>query len=193
MVSLQGYHAGEWCPMAVGGRVDDAKVSTVLGAALYTISQRNPPLLGANYAIDVGCAPGLDEANHFWCPVNATTPRFLNESAIFDRNRSEATIPFSPSILLGRRRFAVEARDAELVYEIRLRPSVQERFGSLAPNARITLRKHTLPNRSVRVVVDNVMGGFANGTPLALDHIEIRHRILVHGDFWLDSGRLHSS
>jgi|GEM_PF-2307370 len=189
-VTLQGYYTGRWCPLAdPQGRIADAKITTVLGAAVFLMSRQHSPALEANLRVVVGDAPVLAEENHYWGIVNSRNLRFSNQSLLFGPGKArKAIVSLSAgSVLIGRRPHEWEVQEAQIAYELRLRPRFRD-YG--APDgARVELEWVPKGPSNVELALSSVLDGrFRNGMPLRLEHIELRPRTLAAEGFWVDDG-----
>ena len=110
-----------------------------------------------------------------------------NRDCLLGPGDERKTIPFNGPVLIGRRQFSIEKQKADLVYELRLRPNFQE-LGILSQNASVTLIKKVEPSGDVQIEVFEVQGLFESGEELLKEHVELRYRILLEQDFWIDSG-----
>jgi hypothetical protein len=192
-VALQGYRTGRWCPLAdARGMIADAKVTTVLGATVYLMAEAGAPALGANMRVSIKDAPIMAEDRHYWGRVSAQNLRFRNGADLLFGPGSPDTKVITlntMSLLIGRRPFEWEAQEAQIAYELRVRPQFRA-YGSPG-GAKVTLVRE-YDQAHVILRVRDVEGAFSNGTPVELKHIELRHRILFAEGFWVDEGVIAS-
>jgi hypothetical protein len=189
-VTLQGYYTGRWCSLAdPQGRIADAKVTTVLGAAVFLMAKQHSPALGANMRIEVSDAPIVAETNHYWGIVNSQNLRFSRRDVLFGPGTDRrATVNLSStSVLIGRRPYEWEVQEAQIAYELRLRPKYRD-YGA-PEDARVELECVTKGPSNVELVLCGVLDGrFRNGMALRTEHLELRPRILGTEGFWMDEG-----
>jgi hypothetical protein len=189
-VTLQGYYTGRWCPLAdPQGRIADAKVTTVLGAAVFLMAKQHSPALGANMRIEVTDAPIVAETNHYWGIVNSQNLRFGKQDVLFGPGTARRTVVnlSSTSVLIGRRPYEWEVQEAQIAYELRLRPKYRD-YGA-PEDARVELECVTKGPSNVELVLCGVLDGrFSNGMALRTEHLELRSRILGAEGFWMDEG-----
>ena len=192
VVSLTGYMVGKWCPLSNGnGRIDDPKVTTVLGAAIYGLNNLNSPILGDNVKISTRIAPGIDDANANWGIVTVNNPNFKIKHSILTKSNDRAEISFSGKpMLIARKRFDFESCAPEIRYELRMN---KHKTGArrLGDNTLIiTLKRSNTHDGKAFLSIEEVKGTFSDGTPVAMAHLELRPRLFAEEDFWLDSGVL---
>jgi cell division protein FtsL len=185
-IPLFKYRVGDWCNIAEDGIIRDAKMTTVLGATLYTLATAGAAAIGIPFSITI--RPGTVVARDFyWGIVTSGNPRFRNNSAIFTPQLSQNTIPFTGTpILIARRAFESEQVSADLSYEIRLK----HEFRKPLKNATITLKKDVQLDKSVHIHIAGATGVYNDGQILKVEHVEIRHRIMFENDFFIESGKI---
>ncbi len=191
-IPLQGFLMGSWFPLSGDGRIADAKTTAGFGGAIYLLSDVGSPQLGAGIAIDIGHAPGLGEHLHYWGFVQPNSLRFSNSASLFgpgSGNGDTRTIKMtSRSYLIGRRRFSYESMDAEIAYEVRIRPEYASI--DMPQSTSFTLKYVLHQDDTVELELSGADGRLADGARLELRHLELRHRCLAQSDFWLDSGNI---
>lgn len=195
-MALQDYELSQdWARiLRVGQRLDDAKKATVLGATINLLHQLKHPVFGANTAVQIEDVSVFKEQNQYWGVLRtAHNMWFTNETAIFNPTRGNRTcvIPMNDrSLLIARRRFGCEQLEAQVAYELRVKPGV---LGG-PRNARIRLAQEVSDAGGVSLTIEAIESGelaelgASTGVALTEEHIELRPRVLQSADFWLDSG-----
>ena len=197
-VPLKDYHIGNRfdCPLARNYRIADAKVTTVLGAAIYMLASEKSSALGAGFQIDPGAAPGIRVEDHYWGVVTAYSRRFSDADALWGPHKPSTTarLPLNAanSIFLARRRFSIPQQDAHVAFELRIRPEVLDQHGPAGQNAEVEICRTAGLNGARELEISTVSGQFQDGTKLEPEQLELRHRIMLEDSFWVDSGKILS-
>ncbi len=186
IVSLYNYRIGDWCSLAEGGIIADAKMTTAIGAAVYTLAESGSGSLGVPFRITVRKG-ALVTRDFYWGIVSNGNPRFKNEDAMLSPQKDNCTIAFTGApIMIARRAFDSGQIAADLTYEIRLKPD----FKKPVAKTMISLKKDVHPDNSVTLIIEKVEGNYISGDPVLREHLEIRHRILFEDDFFVESGKM---
>lgn len=188
-IPLWNYYIGDWCSLAKNGIIADPKVTTVLGAAVYSLANLRAPCMHGNIQIKTSSAPGIEENNALWGIITNGNPDFDIDKAILTREKEQVWIPFYGSTLIARKRFPAQSYEASPSYELRLNPG-KARKRRAGTGVRVELSKKTNSDDSVTLIVSNAIGTFDDGTPVNVDDLELRHRIFTDDAFWLDSGKI---
>lgn len=195
LVFAHKYHAGRWFPGAPGGEIHDAKLVTVVGAALYQ-------------AMSIGFVPDwqlertrIEErqppARNYWGrhDGNTVSRRFRNEDIYLAPGEDEASVQLKDGQMIGRARFLQSP--PEPVYIFRWR---RDQFTGSSQLPVVTVRLRRVAQEDGRVlavehlVLDGVEGTVIDGgieRPVTLDDVELKLQTLPgNGEHWLDSGVL---
>lgn len=192
-VPLFNYKVGDWCNnIAEDGIVCDAKMITVLGATLYTMSDVGAAM-GLPFTITI--RPGALKIKDFsWGVVTSGNSKFMNADAIFTPEMDITNISFSGApIFIARRGFESEHISADLSYEIRLKPE----FRRTLENNRATITLEKIRQcvekcDEIRIEIKAVEGRYYGGQELIKkEHIEIRRRIMFEDEFFVESGKIN--
>ncbi len=194
LVFAHKYHAGSWFPGAPDGVIHDAKMVTVVGAALYE-------------AMSIGFIPNWQlerrniedrqpPARNYWGRHDGNTlSRPLRVDGVYLRpGDNEAVVPMGDQYMVGRARFLQIA--PEPVYIFRWR---RERFpgGFPPPVVNATLRRVTHDDNGHALPVEHIVLVSVEGTieeggrkrAVTLDDVELKLQTLPNnGEHWLDSG-----
>ena len=120
-IPMWNYMIGDWCSIADAGRISDSKYTTAIGAVIYEVSNQNFPIHSLEATIKTQNAPGLNDGNCLWGVAN--NGYFFAADAIMKPGVNECWIPFvGRPKLLARRRFAVDASEVSISYELRIKP-----------------------------------------------------------------------
>jgi hypothetical protein len=185
---LNDYHIGRGITSLANnrGHISDPKITTVLGASIYTLAEQGA--LNA-FSIETNVAVGINEMNSYWGVVSGHSLRFRNSEAIFSKDKPDnGNIDLiGKEVFIARRRFAWERQDAEIVYELRIKPKYTEL--GVPEDPIVTLSRYERGNRMI-IEIEKVKGRFPNGTQFEKKHLELRHCIMQDNEFWLDSGNI---
>ncbi len=121
-IPMWNYLIGDWCPVADGGMISDSKFTTAIGAVIYDVLNNNFPIHTMEATISTRNAHGLNEGNSVWgVSVNGD---FSVADAILKPGKDECWVVMAGgrAKLLARRRFAVDATEIAISYELRLKP-----------------------------------------------------------------------
>lgn len=183
IVSMKNYMAGNWYPMAKGGRIADAKTVTVVGAALLRAFR--------NKLIDGWSIRSLAEEKplpNYWgvMPANKRISGFQGRKHILNPEENESG---AFRMLVGGRigRLATPSQDSrpEQVYELRWKKT--------------ELRKKNEENTQVVVVFSRTMNEYGEGLMLksvheiesgkdVKDEVELKLCTMERERFWADEG-----
>lgn len=120
-IPMWNYMIGDWCSVADAGKINDSKYTTAIGAIIYDVSNHNFPVQALELSICTRNAQGLNDGNCIWGIAN--NGYFFAADAILMPGCNENWVAFSghPK-LLARRRFAVDATEVSISYELRMKP-----------------------------------------------------------------------
>jgi hypothetical protein len=187
IIFAKNYEAGEWFPGAVGGKIPDAKLVTVVGAALYTAIKSG---LIPNWNLDEKIAA---EVRNCWGSMYESGIKFGDSDIILLPEEDEADVVLPTNCCIARARFI--ENEPEPVYTLRWRDgNVRAR-----PTAEIRLRigrvlhdSEGRPLRNEQLRILDIFEATASGEPIDASQIELRLQPLpfdqVH---WLDQGRFN--
>jgi hypothetical protein len=196
-VPLKDYPIGGQftCPLAQSNCIADAKVTTVLGGAIYLLANEESPAIQTQFKVQSVGAPGIGIGDHFWGEVSMFNQRFSNEQAILGPHMPATTASLTmggASIFLARRRYAIPQQKAQVAFEIRIRGDVRTQHGIPTAGAEVRVRRNTGGHGRQELEIESVSGRFQDGTELKPEHVELRHRIMMEDQFWVDSGKILS-
>ena len=120
-IPMWNYMIGDWCTIAEAGKIGDSKYTTAIGAVLYEVVNQHFPIQSLEASVLTQNAQGLNDGNCLWGIAN--NGYFFASDAILKPGCNENWVSFSghPK-LLARRRFAVDATEVSISYELRFKP-----------------------------------------------------------------------
>lgn len=174
----------------------DVKMTTVMGAALEFCNRHGIQAFGLAINRDlIQDAHHFSDSQQYWgiVPSGQAVPTFRNRYAVFipGGGAQTAQIPMqTQSLLLARRRTALETMTAQIAYELRVRPEL-----SAMPNGVVEIERVVNSEGSVELLLVQVVSGTlacANGSqePLRTEHLELRMMVAQNDDFWMSDGNL---
>jgi hypothetical protein len=196
LVFAQGYHAGSWCPGTnEKNRIEDAKMVTVTGAALYKAMEVGGIVSGWKIEFDkVENRP--EPAPNYWGRYTSgqVLPGAFRADDIYLRpdENDRNGINIGDGDMIGRARFLQVA--PEVVYKFRWR---RERFSDdfFPPMAQIHIRRVTVTEDGENLATEHlelagIEGELSDGRAVELDDVELKLQTLPSdGAHWLDSGK----
>jgi hypothetical protein len=187
IIFAAGYYAGDWFPAASNSRIPDAKMVTVVGAALYQAIRGD---LIESWQID-GTAKAPPPRN-YWGLRPGHGARFRDDEILLlpEDNRTDTILPMNCCIARARFRQI----SPEPVYVLRW-SDPDDRRGRGQPDVRVWIERRTIsesgkPLPSEHLELVNVEGLDANDEEIGPDDVELHLRTLPNDDsHWLDSGK----
>ena len=185
---------GEWYPLSVEGRIQDAKTVTVAGAALFQAIKRG--LMGPGWHISRRVSPHLLTRNYWGTMPRGAQNRFGTLLLAPGDDRKDCRLQIGDR--LGRRMLPADTRP-EPVYLLHWRDRARYRAGGDPVNAllNVTLERvapaaapgdhaEQIPqSESLRLAA---VDGVWNGQPVALEDVELSLCTLENETHWLDAG-----
>ena len=175
------------------GKLRDAKMATVMGAAIYLLHHlRVPTTLGGSTDVYMKDAPSRSADRQYWGVVTEGNTTFHNDEALFRPDDTQQVVRLAlrcRSMLIARRCVKWELQPAQIAYELRLRPGV-----SGAPDGTVTIERRRTPDGECELHLGTeCQGELVAGKDrarLLIEHLELRPRVAQMSAFWTDSGDL---
>lgn len=184
IIFAKGYRAGEWFPGAVDGRISDAKMVTVVGAALYTAITRN---LVPNWNIEHRIN---SPACNYWGVIPREEGAF--QQILLNREQDEMEADLTTFCAIGRARFVQNRPEPVYVFRWRDRQSGLSR-GTCTVHTKIRRVRQTpegQPLKNEHLEITDVSGKDNQGEPIFIEDVELDLRSLpLDEQHWLDQGK----
>jgi hypothetical protein len=186
IIFAKDYDAGEWFPAAVDGRIPDAKMVTVVGAALYTAIKSN---LVPNWKIDQKIG---HQARNCWGLLSKASEPFAASDIILTPDQDEVEVVLHTDCCIARSRFP--ENEPEPVYTLRWRNRAEEFAAQpvevVARLRRISTGRDGRQLRNEQLELIDLSGVTPRNEPIEFDDVELHLRTLAFdGVHWLDQGR----
>jgi hypothetical protein len=186
IIFAKGYDAGDWFPAAIHGKIPDAKLVTVVGAALFSAITSN---LIPNWKIEQNISR---EVRNFWGVFENEKTKFEARHVLLRPDQNEVEAELSTYCQICRARFLNNY--PELVYILRWR---DRRMAIARGTCTIIVQIRRVCEDYERgflinehLELEHVSGQDSNGDPITLDDIELQLRTLGLDELhWLDQGR----
>jgi hypothetical protein len=180
------YDAGEWFPGAFGGKIPDAKMVTVIGAALFTAIKRN---LIPDWTIDQKVGR---QARNYWGVLSKMGAPFDAHAIFLTPDEDEIEVALSTNCYIARARFP--ENDPEPVYVLRWRNhSLAASNGSRDVTVqirRVLTDREGKPLRNEKLELIDVSGTDTNNEAIEPDDLELHLCSLAFDEVhWLDQGK----
>jgi hypothetical protein len=188
IIFAKNYDAGDWFPGALGGKIPDAKLVTVVGAALYNAIKNG---LVPNWRIHEKIA---QEVRNCWGILRKPGDRFKDSDIVLLPEEEEADVVLPTNSSIARARFI--ENEPEPVYMLCWRgqsPSTS------APSTEIKVRVKRVPYdrdgqplRNEQLEIVRVYPAESSDRPINESEIELRlHPLPFDEVHWLDQGKFN--
>jgi hypothetical protein len=192
LIFARGYPAGSSWPLSADGRINDAKLVTVVGAALYQAIQTNHI---KDWHISIMPAKELLTRN-WWGAMPQRGTHF--RPVYLEPDENEKSVSMMVGTQIGRKLLPGEAAP-EPIYLLRWRDP-QLRLLGPAPSMTVTLRRvaPAAAGEAESLEIVSATGtlkmtgpdGLMQSRPISEKDVELKLCTLKHGErYWLDTGR----
>jgi Virulence factor SrfB len=186
IVFAKDYYAGSWFPAGSDGKIPDAKMVTVVGAALHQAMEKT---LIPQWQVEEIISPQAP-ARNYWGVIRRPGIPFDDDDILMSAEENEITDKVPSFCIIGRARFPQNV--PEPVYILRWRdPKRRETRCSIdVMISRIRVGTSGRPLRNEHLRLENVYGQEESGRMITLDDFELCLRTLPQDEtHWLDRGR----
>jgi hypothetical protein len=186
IVFAKDYYAGSWFPAGSDGKIPDAKMVTVVGAALHQAMEKTLIPQWQVEEIISQQAP----ARNYWGIIRKPGLPFDNHDILLPAEQDRITEQVPSFCVIGRARFPQNI--PEPVYILRWRDPKRRdtrcTVHVMISRIRTDPEEHPLRNEHLRL--ENVYGEDEFGRAITLDDFELQLRTLPQDEgHWLDRGR----
>ncbi len=184
ILSARGYYAGDWMPMSRKGQIDDAKLVTALGTAVFN-SVENSILSGWRITGEVDESYRVE--NH-WGRIAGVLKPFSPKDVILSAGEMTATARLLTDSFIGRARFLNHVLP-EQVYQLVMKNGAQALVDAKFKRV-LTEQQGRKYEMSAESLVLVSATDAQTGKPIAKEDIELRLCTLPRADeYWQDTGR----
>jgi hypothetical protein len=184
ILSARNYYAGDWMPMSKKGNIDDAKLVTALGTAVYN-------------AVEASILPGwrirgeVDDSyrveNH-WGRIAGSLKPFSRKDVILEAGDMHATARLLTDSFIGRARFLNQVLP-EQVYQLVMKSGAQVLVDAKFKRVMTEQQGRRYEMSAEGLVLISAID-VQTGKPIARDAIELRLCTLPRAEeYWQDTGR----
>ncbi len=183
IISARNYYAGDWLPMSRKGYIDDAKLVTALGTAVYSAVQKSI-LTGWRIRGEVDVSYRVE--NH-WGRIAGTLKPFNVKDLILTAGEMQATTRLLTDSFIGRARFLNHVLP-EQVYQIVMKNGAQILVDAKFKRV-LTEQEGRRYEMSTEGLVLVSAVDVQTGKPIPKDDIELRLCTLPRAEeYWQDTG-----
>jgi hypothetical protein len=188
IIFAKNYEAGDWFPAAVGGKIPDAKLVTVIGASLYKAIKSG---LIPNWQIDEKIGA---EVRNYWGLIYEPGQRFEDRDVILPPEKIEADIIVPVNCCIARSRF--RQNEPEPVYTLAWRDDAQHAKSHAAEIklriGRILNDAEGRPLRNERLEILHIYSVVTSDGQIDADGLTLKLHTLPFDDVhWLDQGKFN--
>jgi hypothetical protein len=188
IIFASGYYAGNWFPGTSSGKIPDAKMVTVVGAALYQAIENN---LIHNWHIDE-IVNRYGAPRNYWGVASHLATPFHEDDILLRPEDEQVEKPLGTNLIIGRARFLQNCPESVYILRWRDQQTRLQRGNRLVKVRirRVTKAADGKPLRTEHLKLVWVDARDSTGETVSLDQLELHLRTLPQDEgHWLDKGQ----